>query len=143
MTSVHSQILNHTLTGGHFIAVSTSAYTYLASDVEAAFPTASTTGFLNAAGAVFNFTTLGRAQSAINNNFDDGTALAVGQLYEDMGDRIVYSAQGQTVAIFAKVRLLNQAAYEGSETPLYTCIWVGEPGGDDEYDAMYVGVARL
>lgn len=138
MSSVTSHILNHKLTGGNLIAVSTAANTYVASVVDAARPTAASTGSLNAAGSVYNFNTQANASTAIGVTFAAPTALVVGQLYEDMGDRILFSAAGQTIAIFAKVRLMNQVAYEGTETPLYLCIWAGAPSG-----AATVGVARL
>ncbi len=143
MSSAQSSILNHRLTSGHLIALTTSANTYVASVVDLARPTSSTTGFVNSAGSVYNFTTQDNAEAAIDTTFATGTSLVVGAFYEDMGDRIVFSALGQTIAIFAKVRRLNEIAYEGAETALYTCIWAGAPNGANTTAPMIVGVARL
>ena len=57
---------------------------------------------------------------------------------QDKGNRIVFSAQGQTVAIFAEVLLLNNLSTEGGETTYYACIWAGNPASDH-----VVRVARI
>jgi len=146
MSSVGSHILNHRLTGGHFIGLGvSSAVAMIASGY--VVPPSSGTGYLNAAGSCFNYATAANAQTAIAAAFDATTTpltLAAGVLLEDMGDRIVFSAQGQTIAIFAKVRQLNDFAYEGLPDTFYTCIFAGAPGGSaGTLVEMLVGVARL
>lgn len=152
MSSVGSHILNHKRTGGHFIGLGVSGAVAMVASLYVA-PTSASTGFLNSAGSTFNFgatggaTAAANAETAIAAAFDattDDVALAAGVLLEDMGDRITFSAQGQTIAIFAKVRQLAQVSFEGAETPYYICIWAGAPGGSaGSLVEMKVGVARL
>jgi hypothetical protein len=142
MTSVHSHILNHKLTGGHFIGLGVANCGAFPTYTE---PTSSSTGFLNSAGSVFNFSSSANALTAIAAAFSGSKlTLSAGVLLQDMGDRVVFSAAGQTIAIFGKVRQLATAAYEGNETPYYICMWAADPAAiaSGGYETL-VGVARL
>jgi hypothetical protein len=146
MSSVTSHILNHTRTGGHLIGLGvTDAHFYPASAY--VVPPSSGTGYLNAAGSCFNYATAANALTAAYAALPTAgeAALTSGLLFEDMGDRLLFSAQGQTILIFAKVRQLapNGGAYEGNETSYYTCIWAGSPAVDGANNQAVVGVARL
>jgi hypothetical protein len=145
MSSVHSSIHNHRLTGGHLIGLGvTDATMYLNSGYTV--PPSSGTGYVNAQGSVFNYSTATNARAAAAVALDDTSAVTVtaGMLLEDMGDRLVFSALGQTVLIFAKVRDLSNLSTEGDETQYWHCIWAAAPGvfDTDKLQAI-VGVARL
>jgi hypothetical protein len=144
MSSAQSSIHNHRLTGGHLISLGvTNAHMYPVSAY--IVPPSSGTGYVNAQGSVFNYTTATNALNAAiaANPTASDVALTAGIFLEDMGDRLVFSALGQTVLIFAKVRRLNDIDTEGSETQHWTCIWAASPAASGtDYQAI-VGVARL
>jgi hypothetical protein len=96
-------------------------------------------GFLNAAGSVYNYSTVSDATTAIGDSFATGATVVVGTLYQDKGNRIVFSAQGQTVAIFAEVLPLTNLSTEGGETTFYICLWSANPGTSE----CVVRVARI
>lgn len=139
MTSIERSYNVTTLTGGSFIGIGATAYAY--SNFTA--PTG-----VGGAGSVFDFQS-GNSQEAdaalavVGLAAALGTqsnAIAAGNLYRDMGDRYVFSANGSTVAIVAGLQPLNQAAYEGGENKLYTTIWSAAPA-TNVWTA--VGVASL
>jgi hypothetical protein len=123
MSSVLSEVAALKTTGGTFICV--KAGTSLAS----AF-TAPTSGFTSSAGRVYGYATSGAATTAIASAFATDVAVTVGLLYRDKGDRIVFSAAGETIAIFAAVMPLVEAGYEGNATTQYACIWAGASAGE-------------
>jgi hypothetical protein len=100
---------------------------------------------VNAQGSVFNYTTATNALTAAIAALPtaDEVAMSVGQFFEDMGDRLVFSALGQTVLIFAKVRDMSTISTEGDETQFWTCIWAAAPGASGSDNQAIVGVARL
>ena len=143
MSSAQSSILNHRLTGGHLIGLTTTAYYYPNSAY--VVPPTSGSGYVNAQGSVFNYTTATNARLAAIAALPTAgeVAMSVGEFFEDMGDRLVFSALGQTVLIFAKVRPLNEIGNEGSGVQYWTCIWAAAPGVVTSDNQAIVGVARL
>ena len=148
MSSVHSSILNHRLTGGHLIGLGVTSPANAAYFSSYTAPTSSATGIVNIQGSVFEFQTPANAEAAIITAFGGtATTIAAGQFFEDMGDRYVFTSKGMVIAIFAKVRRLNNIDFEGDRVSAYTCIWTGAQGGPSApttpTQEMVVGVARL
>ncbi len=124
-------------TGGFFmpiVVVGNFLYTGFAT------PPSSGTGYVNAAGNVYNYTTAANAVSAAGTAFSGDTTLTASTLLRDMGDRYVFMAGGQTVAIFAAVQPMNDngTSKEGDSLVYYTCIWSAKPDGN-----CTVAVARI
>jgi hypothetical protein len=124
MSSILSEVAALKTTGGTFICVKAGA------PVLASAFTAPTSGFTSAAGKVFGYATSGAATTAIASAFATNVDASVGSLYRDKGDRIVFSAAGETIAIFAAVMPLVEAGYEGNATTYYACIWAGASAGE-------------
>jgi hypothetical protein len=125
MTSILTETQALTRSNGTFVVV-TGTTNAIASAFSNSAAIAAT-GFLNSAGSVYNYSTTGNAVTAIGSSLTTTTTVVVGSLYQDKGNRIVFSAQGQTVAIFAEVLPLNNLSTEGGETTFYICLWSGDP----------------
>jgi hypothetical protein len=138
MTSILTETQALTRTGGTFVAVGTTGRLYTTFTPATVIANANLTNY---AGNLYNFNTAANAVAAVlgaQQAFASGAALVVGALYRDMGDRIVYAAGSQTVAIFARVQALNQIAFEGSETTnTYICVWTAAPA------SVPISVGRL
>jgi hypothetical protein len=119
MSSTLRSIAASQRTGGSYISISASGEHYTGFTA----PTSASTGFVNNAGNKYNFTSGANAATAIAAAFTGDTSMTVGNLYRDLNERYEFVAQGEVVAIFATVQLLNQVEYEGSEAQLYICIW--------------------
>jgi hypothetical protein len=134
MTSILTETQAMTRSNGTFVVV-------VAGNISSAFSNTlavAASGYINSAGSLYNYQTTANASSAITASMTTGTAVVVGDLLQDKGNRIVFSAEGQTVAIFAEVLLLNNLSTEGGETTYYACIWTGNPTAEH-----VVRVARI
>lgn len=142
MTSILSETQALTRSNGTFVVV--AAADNAISSAFSSTAAIATAGFINSAGSVYNYGPSGsdtgaeRAVAAIENSMTTGVSAVVGALYQDKGNRIVFSSNGQTVAIFAEVLPLNNLSTEGGETTFYICIWSANP-----QDELYVRVARI
>ena len=137
MSSTLRSIASSQTTGGFFVPINVAddlLYTSFTT------PPSSGTGYVNAAGNVFNYTTAANAVSAAGTAFGSDTTLTANTLLRDLGDRYTFVAGGQHVAIFAAVQQMNTTgnSQEGSPTVTYTCIWSANPSGN-----CTVGVARI
>jgi hypothetical protein len=132
-----------TLTNGTYIGIPLPATTvaYVYSNFTA--PTS-----VSGAGSVFDYTT-GADQAAdallatggLSNAMAGPRAIAAGNLFRDMGDRYVFSANGSTVAIVSGVQPLTNLNYEGAENKMYLTTWVAQTLGTS--NETVIGVARL
>ncbi len=139
MTSIARKIDALTRTGGSLIGIGATAY---------AFSNFTAPTGVGGAGSVFDFqsatTHAGDATAAVAGLAlalgTGSNAITAGALYRDMGDRYVFSANGETVAIVAGVQPLTNVEYEGSRQKFYTTIWSANPAASTW---AAVGVARL
>ena len=150
MSSIERTYNITTLTDGTFIGINVGATNtaYLFSNFNA--PTHSVA--IGGEGSVYDY------QSGANQAADSALALAglttalstgtgagsnaisAGNLFRDMGDRYVFSANGYAVAIVSGAQPLTNALYEGAENKVYLTTWCAEPGTSN---ATTVGVAKL
>ena len=146
MTSMDRAFNVTTLTNGTYIGIPVAATTaaYVYSNFLA--PTGA-----GGAGSVFDYTT-GASQAldallatgALSNamsNTSNSRPIAAGDLFRDMGDRYVFSANGSTVAIVSAVQPLTNATYEGAENKMYLTTWVAQTLGTS--NQTVIGVARV
>ena len=143
MTSIERSYNVTTLTDGTFIGINMGATNtaFVYSNFTA--PTG-----VGGAGSVFDFQT-GASQVAdsflalvgLSNAVANPRAIAAGDLFRDMGDRYVFSANGSTVAIVSGMQSLTNATYEGAENRLYSTTWCAQPLGVS--NVSNVGLARL
>jgi len=143
MTSIERSYNVTTLTDGTFIGINMGA-------TNTAFVYSNFTAppGVGGAGSVFDFQT-GATQEAdallalvgLSNAVSNPRAIAAGNLFRDMGDRYVFSANGSTVAIVSGMQSLTNATYEGAENKLYSTTWCAQPLGVS--NVTNVGLAKL
>lgn len=146
MTSIDRAFNVTTLTNGTYIGIpvadTTAAYVY------SNFVAPTGTG---GAGSVFDYQT-GASQTAdallaaagLSNamsNTNNARPIAPGDLFRDMGDRYVFSANGSTVAIVSGVQPLTNLSNEGAENKMYLTSWVAQTLGTS--NQTVIGVARV
>ena len=132
-----------TLTDGTYIGIPLPATTvaYVYSNFTAQ------TG-VGGAGSVFDYQT-GATQAAdallatggLSNALSGPRAIAAGNLFRDMGDRYVFSANGSVVAVVSAVQPLTNINYEGAENKMYLTTWVAQTLGTS--NQTVIGVARV
>jgi hypothetical protein len=143
MTSIERNFNVTTLTNGTFVGIPVAATTiaYVYSNFTA--PTS-----VGGAGSVFDYQT-GATQAAdallatagLSNAMADPREIAAGDLFRDMGDRYVFSANGSTVAVVSAVQPLTNLDYEGAENKMYLTTWVAQTLGTS--NQTVIGVARV
>ncbi len=134
-----------TLTNGTYIGIPLSATTaYVYSNFTA--PTHSTS--IAGEGSVFDYQSAGSqvvdsllAYAGLCNALADPRAIAAGDLFRDMGDRYVFSANGYTAAVVSGVQPLTNSNYEGAENKMYLTSWVAQTLGTS--NETVIGVAKL
>lgn len=137
MSSIDRKIHQVNFTGGTFVGVgATGAYVFSNFTAPTVGPTSSvysyTTGATQADDSALALAGLAAALGTQSNS------ITAGECFRDMGDRFVFMAGGEQVAVVAAVQPLDNAANEGSQNRMYLTIWNAAPAAP-----CVVGVARV
>jgi hypothetical protein len=145
MSSVTRFTAQIPLGGSHLVAFGTTGdFTH---EVTVTGLTVGTGGVVSINGSVVTFDTVANAVSALGDSA--GTALAVGQLFEDLGKNlyVYYLNNGVATrfAVLTKVRrIINGASSDGANGNVgYVCTWVANPTSSAVGTFISVNVARV
>ncbi len=145
MSSVTRFTAQVPLGGSHLVAISTTGDFVHEATITGL--TVGTGGVQTINGSIVTFDTVANAVAAIGDAA--GTALAVGQLFEDLGKNlyVYYLNNGVATrfAVLTKVRrIINGASSDGANGNVgYVCTWVANPTSSTAGTLVSVNVARV